>query len=114
MLKYSSKLLLKQITPFSTGEASGLSVGLAKTAGNAMTGLPILDSGITARPQARGPDRAPSGQDIVFRSQPLVDKVARPVRETVPLPPDASSTLYVEGLPPDSTKREVARILLML
>ncbi|KAF2321509.1 hypothetical protein GH714_000184 [Hevea brasiliensis] len=59
---------------------------------------------------ARGPDLAPNGQDIVFRSQPSVDTTARPVRETIPLPPDASSTLYVEGLPSDSTRREVAHI----
>lgn len=32
-------------------------------------------------------------------------------RDEVPLPPDASSTLYVEGLPANCTRREVARIL---
>lgn len=32
-------------------------------------------------------------------------------RPEVRLPPDASSTLYVEGLPNDCTRREVARIL---
>lgn len=33
-------------------------------------------------------------------------------RPEVPLPPDASSTLFVEGLPSNCTRREVARILL--
>ena len=33
---------------------------------------------------------------------------ARPER---PLPPDASSTLFVEGLPANCTRREVSRIL---
>jgi hypothetical protein len=33
-------------------------------------------------------------------------------RSEVPLPPDASSTLFVEGLPPNCTRREVARILI--
>lgn len=33
-------------------------------------------------------------------------------RTEVPLPPDASSTLYVEGLPANCTRREVSRILL--
>jgi len=28
-----------------------------------------------------------------------------------PLPPDASNTLYVEGLPANCTRREVSRIL---
>ncbi|GMY07575.1 RNA-binding protein 2-like isoform X1 [Fagus crenata] len=31
-------------------------------------------------------------------------------RSEVPLPPDASSTLFVEGLPPNCTRREVAHI----
>lgn len=34
-------------------------------------------------------------------------------RSEVPLPPDASSTLFVEGLPPNCTRREVARILML-
>ena len=32
-------------------------------------------------------------------------------RAEVPLPPDASSTLFVEGLPANCTRREVSRIL---
>ena len=35
-------------------------------------------------------------------------------RPEVPLPPDASSTLFVEGLPANCTRREVARILYMI
>lgn len=35
-------------------------------------------------------------------------------RPEIPLPPDASSTLYVEGLPANCTRREVSRILLVL
>lgn len=34
-------------------------------------------------------------------------------RPEVPLPPDATSTLFVEGLPSNCTRREVARILLL-
>lgn len=34
-------------------------------------------------------------------------------RPEVPLPPDASSTLFVEGLPANCTRREVARIFLL-
>lgn len=33
-------------------------------------------------------------------------------RPDPPLPPDASSTLYIEGLPANCTRREVSRILL--
>lgn len=32
-------------------------------------------------------------------------------RPEATLPPDASSTLFVEGLPADCTRREVSRIL---
>ncbi|KAH0693867.1 hypothetical protein KY285_020964 [Solanum tuberosum] len=46
-------------------------------------------------PSARGPELAP-------------DRRRRP-RETLTLPPGASNTLYIEGLPSDSTRREVAR-----
>lgn len=35
-------------------------------------------------------------------------------RPEMPLPPDASSTLYVEGLPVNCTCREASRILLWM
>ncbi|KAJ9146147.1 hypothetical protein P3X46_028451 [Hevea brasiliensis] len=106
---YDRYLQNAQIT-FSSGEASGLSVGLGRANGNARTDLPVFNSGVVGRPRVSGPYLAPNGRDLVFRRQPSVDTMDRPVRETVPLPPDASSTLYVEGLPPDSTRREVAHI----
>lgn len=82
-----------------------------------MPGLPAADPVLMGRPGARGPgglgpDLAPNGRNG-FGGQLPLDAMARPSREAVPLPPDASSTLYVEGLPSDSTKREVARILSM-
>lgn len=40
-----------------------------------------------------------------------VDAMPRPGHEILPLPRDASNTLYIEGLPANSTRREVARIL---
>lgn len=58
-------------------------------------------------------DLARNGQNIGFVDQLPVDEMARPGQERTPLPPDASNTLYVEGLPPDSTRREVARILFL-
>ena len=59
-----------------------------------------------------GPDLAPNGRAVGFGGQLPLDAMVRPGRETAPLPPDASNTLYVEGLPSNCTKREVARILL--
>ncbi|WMV26681.1 hypothetical protein MTR67_020066 [Solanum verrucosum] len=46
-------------------------------------------------PSARGPKLAPNRR--------------RRPRETLTLPPGASNTLFIEGLPSDSTRREVAR-----
>lgn len=66
---------------------------------------------LLGRPGSLAPDAAPNGRDGGYGGQRLVDTMARPVRDTVPLPSDASNTLYVEGLPPNSSKREVARIL---
>ncbi|KAG5525232.1 hypothetical protein RHGRI_031788 [Rhododendron griersonianum] len=52
-----------------------------------------------------------SGGGMGFDGRLPVDAMPRMSRETIPLPPDASNTLYVEGLPSDITRREVARIL---
>ncbi|KAG0486938.1 hypothetical protein HPP92_009033 [Vanilla planifolia] len=46
-----------------------------------------------------------SGMSMAYRSQTLPDTRVLPA-----LPTDASSTLYVEGLPRDATEREVAHI----
>ncbi|XP_058188963.1 RNA-binding protein 2-like [Rhododendron vialii] len=51
-----------------------------------------------------------SGGGMGFDGRLPVDAMPRMSRETIPLPPDASNTLYVEGLPSDITRREVAHI----
>ncbi|CAH8354667.1 unnamed protein product [Eruca vesicaria subsp. sativa] len=48
-----------------------------------------------------------NGRDMGF--DPL-DSVDRRNRDPLPLPPDASNTLYVEGLPSNCSRREVAHI----
>lgn len=53
-------------------------------------------------------DYGPQGRAMGFGQQ---DLVTRPSRELLRLPPDASNTLYVEGLPSNCSRREVARIL---
>ena len=58
------------------------------------------------------PDFGPNGRDLGFGQQDLV--VARPGRELLRLPPDASNTLFVEGLPSNCSRREVSRILFFL
>lgn len=98
---------MKQL-PSLSGEAGKLrGVGFGRVSGGGMPGLPIADPALLGCPGAVGRDRAPNGRNL---SQLPLD-TTRQGRETQTLPPDASNTLYVEGLPPDSTKREVARIL---
>lgn len=76
--------------------------------------LPVVDHPGVARAGAVAPDLVSNGRNIGYGSQLPVEALPRTVRETAPLPPDATSTLYVEGLPSDSTRREVARILMLL
>ncbi|KAK8708363.1 hypothetical protein V6N13_059405 [Hibiscus sabdariffa] len=83
------KLLLKQLSSFTSGEASTFS-GLGRA--------------------VAATDLALNGQNVGFGGPFPVDPVSRLGRDTVPLPADASNTLFVEGLPPDSTRREVAHI----
>jgi len=76
-------------------------------------GLPghsLTDPAVMGHPGG-GHDLARNGRNVNYGGQLPVDTASMPGPETVPLPPDASSTLYVEGLPSDSTRREVARIL---
>ena len=104
-------MFLKQLSSFTSGEASTIGgLGLARGVGG-LPGHSLTDPAIIGRHGGGGPDLAPNGRGVSYGGQLPVDAVSRPGPETVPLPPDASSTLYVEGLPSDSTRREVARIL---
>nr|VDD37202.1 unnamed protein product [Brassica oleracea] len=53
------------------------------------------------------PDFGPNGRGLGFGQQ---DLVGRPSRELLRLPPDASNTLFVEGLPSNCSRREVSHI----
>ena len=105
---------MKQLASFNSGEASTIGgVGLGRGVGG-LPGPSLADPAVMGRPGGSGPDIARNGRNVNYGSQLPVDAVSRPGPETVPLPPDASSTLYVEGLPSDSTRREVARILFVV
>lgn len=58
----------------------------------------------------RLPSNVPHDQGVGFDRRDPVIATPKMSPKTIHLPPDASSTLYVEGLPPDSTRREVAHI----
>ncbi|KAK6775739.1 hypothetical protein RDI58_026740 [Solanum bulbocastanum] len=65
---------------------------LAREGGGGIPALHVRDP----LPSGRGPELAPNGR--------------RRAHETLPLPPGASKTLYIEGLPSDSSRRGVADI----
>ncbi|XVE95678.1 hypothetical protein REPUB_Repub02eG0119400 [Reevesia pubescens] len=106
---YDRYLQSAQLSSFTSGEASRFD-GLGRAVG-AMSARPIVDPPAMGHPASAAPDMAPNSRNVGYGGQLPVDAMSRPGRDTVPLPPDASNTLYVEGLPPDSTRREVARIL---
>ncbi|KAK2457963.1 RNA-binding protein [Trifolium repens] len=99
------------LTSFNSGEASAIGgVGLARGVGG-IPGHSLGDPSVMGRPGGvGGPDIARNGRNVNFGGQLPIDAVSRTRPETIPLPADASSTLYVEGLPSDCTKREVAHI----
>ncbi|ESW15515.1 hypothetical protein PHAVU_007G078500 [Phaseolus vulgaris] len=97
------------LTSFNSGEASAIGgVGLARSVGG-LPGHSLSDPSVMGHPGG-GHDLARNGRNVNYGGQLPVDTASMPGPETVPLPPDASSTLYVEGLPSDSTRREVAHI----
>lgn len=71
------------------------------------------------RPMGGGLGGHHPGEDPRMMGMGALDQSAagksRPIgvggRPEIPLPPDASSTLFVEGLPANCTRREVSRIL---
>lgn len=106
---YDRYLQSGQISSFSSGEASTIGgLGLTRGVGG-LHGHSLPDPSVMGRHVGGGPDLS-NGRGIPYGIQRPVDALSRPGPETSPLPPDASSTLYVEGLPSDSTKREVAHI----
>ncbi|XP_021910925.1 RNA-binding protein 1-like, partial [Carica papaya] len=107
---HSSQLLLKQLSPFTSGEASSFGgVALGRAVGGGISSLQMADAMI-GRAGATARDLAPNGRSVGLSSPLPGDGASRSSQEILSLPPDASSTLYVEGLPPDCTKREVAHI----
>ncbi|KAH9316921.1 hypothetical protein KI387_018690 [Taxus chinensis] len=86
----------------SAGDLGGLSgMGLGRTVGGGMPGSALDDQLLIGRRMGVGSvDQKPQGQ--VLR-----DPMRRPEEH---LPPDASNTLFVEGLPATCTRREAAHI----
>ncbi|KAM5562378.1 RNA-binding protein 1 [Rosa sericea] len=90
---------------FEASSDTMVGVGLGRPVSGGMA-----DHSLIGRPGAVASDLI-SGRNISLSQLP-VDAMPRlaPGRETAPLPPDATNTIYIEGLPPDSTRRKVAHI----
>ncbi|KAL4281844.1 hypothetical protein GQ457_03G032050 [Hibiscus cannabinus] len=106
---YDRYLQSAQRSSFLSGEPSTFG-GLEKPVVGSMPAHPVADPPVMGRHGYATSDLAPNGRNVGYGNQLPVDAMSRLGRDTVPLPPDASNTLYVEGLPSDSTRREVAHI----
>ncbi|KAI4375184.1 hypothetical protein MLD38_013088 [Melastoma candidum] len=104
---YDRFLQSTQISSMSSGEGNGLGgVGLTRLRDAGVSQLPGSDLGLVGRPGVRG---MVNGQDSGFQDL-IRNPMLRPTHEPAPLPHGATSTLYIEGLPSNSTRREVAHI----
>ncbi|ESQ27426.1 hypothetical protein EUTSA_v10019060mg [Eutrema salsugineum] len=83
------------------GHRNGVAIGRTGGNGQSMGEFMMRRGGVLP------PDHGPDGRALGFDPQESVD---RRNREPLPLPPDASNTLYVEGLPSNCSRREVAHI----
>ncbi|XP_019413759.1 PREDICTED: RNA-binding protein 2-like isoform X2 [Lupinus angustifolius] len=107
---YDRYLHSGQPSSLTSGETSTTSaLGLGR-GGGGFPGYPLADPSAMGHHGGDGRGLTPNGRGVNYGGQLPVDAAYRPGPETVPLPPDASNTLYVEGLPSDCTKREVAHI----
>lgn len=107
----------------SYGSAQAGDAGVARTVGGEMYGFrggnashsyqePVMLTGPGLRSLGPQDMVANSSLSMGFRSEVPLNPVARPVfhEREIPLPHDASNTLFVEGLPRDATEREIGRI----
>ncbi|KAK1404001.1 RNA-binding protein 2 [Heracleum sosnowskyi] len=100
---YDHYLQNGQYSPFTSAEGSIYSkVGLERVAGSGRPAHTLDDHVTVGQPRD-------ILRDLPDVKHP-VDAMPRPGHEILPLPRDASSTLYIEGLPANSTRREVAHI----
>ncbi|CAN8292070.1 unnamed protein product [Cochlearia groenlandica] len=82
-------------------------VGMGRPGSNSMMPRPPMGDLMDRRGGLLPPDFGPRDRAMGFGQQ---DLAGRPVREPLRLPHDASNTLYVEGLPSNCARREVAHI----
>jgi len=86
------------------GDLGGLGMGLGRSVG---TGSAMDDQVLMGRRLSMDTGLVGKGQGLGFKDSQLRDPLRRSDDN---LPPDASNTLFVEGLPPKCTRREAAHI----
>ncbi|ERN13345.1 hypothetical protein AMTRI_Chr09g21630 [Amborella trichopoda] len=97
---YDRYLRSGQITSFGAGEPGNLGGGgMTRPVTGGMPGLPVEDPVMMGVPNM-DPSLGAKGRSMPFGGG----------RPEMMLPPDASNTLFVEGLPSNCTRREVAHI----
>ncbi|KAE8727840.1 MEG5 [Hibiscus syriacus] len=106
---YDRYLQSAQLSSFPSGKPSTFG-GLGKPVFGSMPAHPIADPPVAGRSGTAASDLVPNDRNVGYGNHLPVDAMSRLGRDTIPLPPDATNTLYVEGLPSDSTRREVAHI----
>lgn len=87
------------------GDLGGLGLGLGRSSG--LAGSPLDDQVLMGRRLSMDTGLGGKGQGLGFKDSQLRDPIRRPDDH---LPPDASNTLFVEGLPTSCTRREAAHI----
>ncbi|GLT62634.1 hypothetical protein SLA2020_352540 [Shorea laevis] len=105
---YDRYLKTVQLSSFTSGEAG--TFGSLGRAGGGRPAYQVTDSPVLTHPGSTGQDLVLNGRNAGYRAKLPAEPMTRPAREAASLPPDASNTLYVEGFPPDCTRREVAHI----
>ncbi|GLU16551.1 hypothetical protein SLE2022_329820 [Rubroshorea leprosula] len=105
---YDRYLKTVQLSSLASGEAG--TFGSLGRAGGGMPAYRVTDSPVLTHPGSTGQDLVLNGRNAGYRAKLPAEPMIRPARKAASLPPDASNTLYVEGFPPDCTRREVAHI----
>ncbi|KAL8167255.1 hypothetical protein V2J09_008754 [Rumex salicifolius] len=104
---YDRYLQATQASSYGSGDSSNLGTsGLGRSILGTSSGIESMGRSLS-RPV--GSDLLQTSQGIGVIGRHPADMVGRQGHENISLPPSASKTLYIEGLPSDITRREVAR-----
>ncbi|CAN8240241.1 unnamed protein product [Cochlearia groenlandica] len=101
--RYLQSVQTPSMPPGEGGCGNGVAMGRPGGGNEQSTGEFMMRRGGGVHPL----DHGPNGRAMGFDPPEFVDRRSR---EPLPLPPDATNTLFVEGLPSNCSRREVAHI----